>query len=73
MSLEDITATKMIKSYKIIHNTIQNHFTSFIEFIVKKYNIQDSSFAAKHDDALAQDEYPDTKMKVSIIPLILHM
>ena len=73
MSLEGITATKMMKSYKIIRNTVHNHFNSLIEFIVKKYNILNSRFVIEHDDAFAQDEYKDTKMKVSVVPLILHM
>ena len=72
-SLETLAASKMIKSYKIIHNTLHKHFSSFIEFIIKKYNLLDSRYAVEHDDVFAKEEYSDTKMKVSIIPLILHM
>lgn len=71
--VEQITIEKMIKSYEIIKAIIKKHFDVFMMRISMSYNLPAYSYIFGDNELVEHVEDLDTKIQVSIIPLILHM
>lgn len=71
--VEQITVEKMVRSYEIIKAIVKKHFDAFMMRISISHNLPVYSYIFGGNDVVQHIEDLDTKIQVSIIPLVLHM
>ena len=71
---EERTIKKMVTTYKILLSTLNQHFANLLERIAEPHGLKISiDMLLNPDDIFEGHTDHETRMEVSIVPLLLHM